>query len=95
MVRRIGIRDAKARFSELLREVRQGGEWIVTERGRPIARLIPVQEQDLSLAEKVRRLEERGLVAPLDHEPRPLPPPLPLEHGLAARWLEEDRHSGR
>ncbi|MCL6595700.1 MAG: type II toxin-antitoxin system prevent-host-death family antitoxin [Firmicutes bacterium] len=94
-MRKVGIREAKARLSELLRDVRQGGEWILTERGKPIARLAPVRRDDLTLADRVRRLEERGLVAPLGHEQRPLPPPLPLESGLATRWLEEERRHGR
>jgi len=47
----------------------------------------------LPLAERVRRLEDAGLVEPARREARHLPPPLPLEGGLAQRWLREDRGS--
>jgi prevent-host-death family protein len=39
--RRIGIRELKAKLSECVREVRAGRAIVVTERGRPVARLIP------------------------------------------------------
>ena len=91
--RRTGVREAKARLSQLLRDVRRGQEWVITERGSPIARLSPITEDGLSLAERVRRLEDGGLIEPLPSEVRDLPPPLPLKEGLAQRWLQEDRGS--
>ena len=39
----IGVRDLKARASELLREIETSGkEFIITVRGRPVARLEPI-----------------------------------------------------
>ncbi len=38
----VGVRDLKARLSEHLRRVRQGSPIVVTSRGRPVARLVPV-----------------------------------------------------
>lgn len=37
----VGIRDLKARLSEYLDRVRGGEEIVVTDRGRPVARLVP------------------------------------------------------
>jgi len=91
VVRRVGVREAKTRLSEILRDVARGDEWIITERGRPVAHLGPVAARQLTTSEAVRRLEARGLLAPRDREARPLPPPLPVEDGLVARWLREDR----
>ena len=91
--RRTGVREAKARLSQLLRDVRRGQEWVITERGSPVARLAPVSGRSLSLAERIRRLEDSGLVEPLGREVRDLPPPLPLKEGLAQKWLQEDRGS--
>ncbi len=34
--------DLKARLSEYLRAVQAGAEVVVTDRGRPVARLVPV-----------------------------------------------------
>ena len=91
--KRTGVREAKARLSQLLRDVQRGQEWVITERGSPIARLSPIRGRSLSLAERMRRLEESGLVEPLRHEARALPSPLPLKAGLAQRWLHEARDS--
>jgi prevent-host-death family protein len=89
--RTTGVREAKAQFSALLRDVRAGHEWVITERGAPIAKLVPIPAEDRPLAERVRRLVEAGAIEPEHGERQPLPPPLPLEKGLAQRWLREDR----
>jgi prevent-host-death family protein len=39
--RNISAADANRRFSELLRKVREGGSFVVTSHGRPVARLVP------------------------------------------------------
>lgn len=95
MDRRIAIRAAKGHLSELLRGVRRGEDWIITEHGRPVARLGPIHARTLTEAERVRSRAERGMLGPLDHEVRVLTEPLPLDFGLAARWLREDREHGR
>lgn len=94
MDRVVGVRDAKARLSQILKDVQRGGEWTITDHGRPVARLTPPTLGSLPLEERVRRLEDRGWLEPLDHDPQPLPPPLPLERGLAMQWLREDRDRG-
>jgi prevent-host-death family protein len=91
--RRTGVREAKARLSKLLRDVQQGEEWVITEWGRPVARLIPVSGRNLPLPERIRRLEDSGLIDPVPRETQNLPPPLPLTKGLAQKWLQEDRRS--
>lgn len=37
----VGIRDLKARLSEFVARAQAGEEVVVTERGRPVARLVP------------------------------------------------------
>jgi prevent-host-death family protein len=88
---RAGVREARARLSQLIRDAQRGRPWVITQRGKPIARLVPVAGESLPLEERIRRLEEAGVLEPLRHVPRPAPPPLPLERGLAQRWLQEDR----
>lgn len=39
----IGVYDAKARFSELIRAVEAGGAVTITRHGRPVARIVPVE----------------------------------------------------
>ncbi|MBX3029531.1 MAG: type II toxin-antitoxin system Phd/YefM family antitoxin [Chloroflexi bacterium] len=38
----VGVSEAKAHFSRLLRRVATGEEIIITNRGRPVARLVPI-----------------------------------------------------
>lgn len=39
--RHVGIRELKAKLSECVRLVKDGGVVVVTEHGRPVARLVP------------------------------------------------------
>jgi prevent-host-death family protein len=89
--RAVGVRDAKSQLSRLLQDVQNGGEWVITERGKPIARLVPIDRGQLTLDERIRRLEENGTIEPERNDRLPLPPPLPLQSGLAQRMLEDDR----
>lgn len=54
----IGSFDAKARLSELLREVRRGQRFTITLRGRPVADLVPsdsATSQDIHAAIEAMR----------------------------------------
>ncbi|MBV8724133.1 MAG: type II toxin-antitoxin system prevent-host-death family antitoxin [Candidatus Eremiobacteraeota bacterium] len=87
----VGVRDAKARLSYLLREAQQGREYIVTDRGKGIAKIVPVTNVQRSLADRLRRLEEIGVLEPGPKRVSPVSPPLPLKRGLARRLLDRDR----
>jgi prevent-host-death family protein len=39
----IGAFDAKTHFSEILKEVENGGQIVITKHGRAVAKLIPMQ----------------------------------------------------
>jgi prevent-host-death family protein len=41
IMRSAGIREARQNLSALLEEVRKGREVVLTDRGRPVARLVP------------------------------------------------------
>ncbi|MCC6847018.1 MAG: type II toxin-antitoxin system prevent-host-death family antitoxin [Deltaproteobacteria bacterium] len=41
MARSAGIREARQNLSGLLAQVRKGHEIVITDRGRPVARLLP------------------------------------------------------
>ena len=55
--RRIGIRELKSKLSECVREVRRGGTIVVTEHGRPVARMIADAS---SLRERLEALTNAG-----------------------------------
>lgn len=87
----IGVREAKAQLSRLLREVARGTEWIITDRGQPVAKLVPVAGGPRSLGERVRLLESWGWIEPARTGGRRLPPPLRIRNGVAQDMLQQDR----
>ncbi len=58
----VSVFDAKARFSALLREVEQGVCYTITRRGRPVARLEPVNPPETMSIERLLQ-EFRGVRA--------------------------------
>lgn len=55
--------EAKARFSEILRQVRRGDSVFITYRGTEVAEIRPVKKKR-SLEERLERLERAGLLKP-------------------------------
>ena len=41
---------------------RLGNEWMITERGKPIARLIPIAASEASLEERLVRVVKSGVI---------------------------------
>lgn len=58
MTSTVGVSQLKAALSDYLARVQAGEEVVVTERGLPIARLVPVRTGEEELAS----LEQEGLV---------------------------------
>lgn len=57
----VGIADLKARLSEHLRSVRNGGSLTVLDRNTPIARIVPYAAQPLEIRQATRRLQDLKL----------------------------------
>jgi prevent-host-death family protein len=55
------VSQLKAALSEYLREVKAGEEVLVTERGRPVAKLTPVVGTD-TLSAQLIDMEKQGLI---------------------------------
>ena len=51
----------KASLAEYLKSVKNGEEVMITERGRPIARLSPAESPDV-LADRLIEMEKHGLI---------------------------------
>jgi len=58
--RSVGIRELKSRLSECVRDVKSGATIVVTEHGRPVARLVP---EASSLDERLEALRNAGAVS--------------------------------
>jgi len=46
MDKRVSAADANRKFSQLLRTVRQGRSYVVTDHGKPVAKIVPVTAHD-------------------------------------------------
>jgi prevent-host-death family protein len=45
MEKAISAADANRKFSQVLREVKEGRSYVVTSHGRPVARIAPIQDR--------------------------------------------------
>lgn len=51
--KKIGAFEAKKQFSKYLEQVRQGKDFVITKRGKPIARLVPYYETTVRAIEAI------------------------------------------
>ena len=56
----IGVRELKAQLSRTLRQVKAGETVIITERGKPIGRIVPMES---SLDDRMQELMAAGVLA--------------------------------
>jgi prevent-host-death family protein len=89
----VGVADLKARLSSHLESVKEGEEVVVTDHGRPIARIVPVEAK--GLPERVARLARQGLVRLPDKPPRRIRPRVADPEGRLLAALLEEREEGR
>lgn len=83
------VRDAKANLSRMLREVKRGREAVITEHGKPVARVLPIK--DLTLEERVAEMEMCGDIEGTLNQDAQKIIPLRIPKGLAQKYLQEDR----
>jgi len=89
------IATLKASLSELLAGVKAGEEVIVTDRGRPVARIVPYDTGGAEIDDLVRAGQVRRSRHPLppDFWTRPTKPADP--EGRLLQALLEERQAGR
>jgi prevent-host-death family protein len=56
------VADLKASLSRYLASVKSGEELVVTERGKPIAKIVPIFASGEDEDQRMRNMEVRGLV---------------------------------
>ena len=80
--------EAKARFSEVLRHVREGRTVTVSYCGESVAEIRPIQRGPETMEERLDELERRGIIAPSGQPEQPL---TSLAHrpGALQRFLDE------
>jgi prevent-host-death family protein len=84
------IYEAKARLSEIIRMVKARRRVIISERGVPVAEIIPyATDQPERLADRIERLVKSGSIVP---NKEPFRPNLLADHpGAVDRFLQQDR----
>ena len=88
-----GIREARQGLSSLLAEVRKGREIVLTEHGRPVARLVPPPsetDKTLSMEDLLKRLESEGHLRRATRKPRSFKP-IATRGKSASQMILEDR----
>ena len=93
-MKRVNIGDLKARLSAHLRFVREGEEVLVCDRNVPVARIVPVVQDEQSEQEK--RLIARGVLTPplkkrpaKDNWPKPAGKVKISDEAMKRIWDEE------
>jgi prevent-host-death family protein len=89
----VGLRDANQRFSKIVKAVRDGEEVLLTDRGKPFARAVPIYPGGQSET-VVHRLEATGFLrAVANSQPMPVWAARPLNGVPITRTLREERES--
>ncbi len=88
----IGIREARINLSKLIKDVRDGMEIVITDRGTPVAKLVPAQGQSLSLEERIKNYESCGLIETFPEKKINHPGPVELPSKDIQNYIREDRN---
>jgi prevent-host-death family protein len=90
---RMGLREANQSFSKAIKAVKQGKEVVLTERGKPIAVIKPLDPKEDQEA-MIWRLEAEGILRPaLKRGPMPKPSwkPIRVKGKLMSQTISEER----
>lgn len=92
------ISELKASLSEYLAGLKEGEEVIVTDRGNPVAKLVPINRQNGEISGRALILERAGLARiGTDSIPKAFwkRPRFSDMHGNALKYLAQERGEGR
>jgi len=86
------IGEVKARFSKYISAVKKGEDVLVTERGKPVARIVHEPRKSESLRERLAPLAAQGLIILPTKGPRKRPfKPVKVTGKPASEMIIEDR----
>ena len=59
MAQAIGAFEAKTHFSRIIGEVENGADYVITKRGKPVAKIVPFErEKEMTRKEAIAKLME-------------------------------------
>ena len=93
------VSELKAGLSAYLERVKRGDQVVITERGRSIAKIVPILATELDEEEHIRELERRGIALPPEYAGGVPPEYWALElpkdpEGLVLKALLQEREEG-
>ena len=87
--RSVGVRELKSRLSAYLRRVRAGETVLITDRGRPVGRIVPVAQP---LEDRLEAMAQAGLILWSGAKWEPMAPVARMRgERTVTDWLVEDR----
>lgn len=93
-MQKVGAREFKNRMGRYLQEIRRGRSLMITDRGRPVAKLVPPDDdtkpEPPGLTERLRGLEAQGLIR-LARRPLGKFRAIPSRGKSASQMILEDR----
>ena len=81
----VGIRELRDQLSKWVARVRKGEEVVITDRGKPVARLVPVDGES-----NYDRLVREGVITPARSKKRHIAKPIDLGVKLS-EYIDEGR----
>lgn len=91
-MKKVGAREFKNRQGYYLKRVRKGEALLVTDRGKPVAKVVPVLQWDgLTLDEKLEELERQGHLRRARGKRLPPFTPIPSRGKPASQIIIDDR----
>lgn len=90
MKRIYSLGEARARFSEILRAVRERGVTItISYRGKPVAEIRPIARAVNDVERRIAELEAQGMLLTSAVAEHSLPQPIARRRGALERFLAE------
>ena len=88
----VGVKELKNNLSRYLACVKKGDDLLITERGRPVARIVREDPKNASLRVALRPLIEKGLITlPARMIDRQVPSPVQVSGKPISEMVIEDR----
>ncbi len=94
-MKKMGIREAKKHLSALVKGAANGDECTITDRGVPVAKIVPIPKELEPLDVRLARLVENGTLVEQPEPAVAYPLPDKLDMGVLQkmlRMLDEDRN---
>lgn len=88
----VGIQELRSHLSSHIRELRNGATLVITHRGKPVARILPIVKPEGTLEEKLHQLVEAGIASWSGQKLSPKVPSVPVRGPkTVSELLIEDR----